>query len=593
MLSINTNLSSLIAQGSMKQSTNKLNQAIERMTTGFKINHAKDNAANYSIATNMTTKIGAYNVAEDNAAMGLDLISTAEGTLDQIEDKLQRLRALQEQAANGTYGEQSLKAINAEANALVDEIERIYNNTEYNGINLMKGRVVGTEESKFIKDIDRRDTSKMTTLASVDETEKLEYGTYSISTAEELAKLATMTNNGLIGADTEFVLANDIDLNGINWIPIGDANLDGPGNTIPGSFYFEACFDGNGYSISNMTTTDIYDSYVGLFGRVRNANIKNVELLQINLMGRINVAGIVGHSTSSIIDNCVVKGIITASTTNLAGIIGNSVNNTIKNCYSQVEISGAARIGGICGTFSSESTIYNCYSNSQLTASRVEPETGGLVGYVYLGTNYIDKSAVLSKVLGLSGIFAGGANTVDNKLVVSNSYYNSLYDVNLLPFINTTYLSEIDNVSPCDADLYAEIKKGNIYSHDSNIKLQVGINSGINSELDFDTGYLLDSLSFLRRIGAGIGDYLTMIDNMLAKASEKLTMFGATSNRLESVLEEITIQRDNLVSSRSTIRDADIAEVSSHYIQQQILQQASATLLATANQSPSIALQHI
>ena len=113
MLTINTNLSSLIAQGSMKLSTNKLNQAIERMTTGFKINHAKDNAANYSIATNMTTKIGAYNVAEDNAAMGLDLISTAEGTLSQIEDKLQRLRALQEQASNGTYGEQSLNAINA------------------------------------------------------------------------------------------------------------------------------------------------------------------------------------------------------------------------------------------------------------------------------------------------------------------------------------------------------------------------------------------------------------------------------------------------------------------------------------------------
>ena len=66
MLSINTNLSSLIAQRSMKQSTNSLNQAIERMTTGAKINHAKDNAANYNIATNMDTKIGAYMVAEDN-----------------------------------------------------------------------------------------------------------------------------------------------------------------------------------------------------------------------------------------------------------------------------------------------------------------------------------------------------------------------------------------------------------------------------------------------------------------------------------------------------------------------------------------------
>ena len=86
---------------------------------------------------------------------------------------------------------------------------------------------------------------------------------------------------------------------------------------------------------------------------------------------------------------------------------------------------------------------------------------------------------------------------------------------------------------------------------------------------------------------------LNILDNFIANISKSQTEIGAVQNRLESVLEEITIQRDNLISSRSTIRDADIAEVSSHYIQQQILQQANATLLATANQSPAIALQLI
>ena len=78
MLSINTNLSSLIAQSSMEKSTDALSLAVERMTTGFKINHASDNAANYSISTNMTTKLNAYMVAEDNVAMGMDLVNTAE-----------------------------------------------------------------------------------------------------------------------------------------------------------------------------------------------------------------------------------------------------------------------------------------------------------------------------------------------------------------------------------------------------------------------------------------------------------------------------------------------------------------------------------
>ena len=125
MLSINTNLSSLIAQNSMKTSSFKLDTAIERMTTGYKINHAKDNAANYSISTNMTTKIGAYMVAEDNALQGLDMINTASESLSLIEDKLMRLRALATQASNDTYGAQSKQAINAEANALVEEIESL------------------------------------------------------------------------------------------------------------------------------------------------------------------------------------------------------------------------------------------------------------------------------------------------------------------------------------------------------------------------------------------------------------------------------------------------------------------------------------
>ena len=73
-MKINTNLSSLIVQSCLKASTNGLNTAIERMTTGFKINHAKDNVANYSINTKLSSKISAYQVAEDNAMMGLELV---------------------------------------------------------------------------------------------------------------------------------------------------------------------------------------------------------------------------------------------------------------------------------------------------------------------------------------------------------------------------------------------------------------------------------------------------------------------------------------------------------------------------------------
>lgn len=99
----------------------------------------------------------------------------------------------------------------------------------------------------------------------------------------------------------------------------------------------------------------------------------------------------------------------------------------------------------------------------------------------------------------------------------------------------------------------------------------------------------MNGLNSLRKIEDK--DNLARIDEMIRTVSAKQTEFGSTQNRLESALEEISVQYENLLSSRSTLRDADIAEESSAYIRNQILQQASATLLATANQTPSIALQ--
>ena len=138
-LTINTNISSLIAQRSLLSATDALNTSIERMTTGYKINHAGDNAAGYSIAMMWDTQIGSLDIAGDNAASGSDLLTTAEETYGLILDHIQRIRDLTEQAANGTYGSQSLKAIGAEMESRLNEINRIAANAEYNGIKLMDG----------------------------------------------------------------------------------------------------------------------------------------------------------------------------------------------------------------------------------------------------------------------------------------------------------------------------------------------------------------------------------------------------------------------------------------------------------------------
>ena len=140
-LTINTNISSLIAQRNLDAATTALNTSIERMTTGYKINHAGDNAAGYSIASLWKTHISTLDVASDNAATGGDLLTTAEEMYTLVLDHVQRIRDLTEQAGNGTQGSQSLKAIGAEITARLQEIDRIAANAEYNGIKLMNGSI--------------------------------------------------------------------------------------------------------------------------------------------------------------------------------------------------------------------------------------------------------------------------------------------------------------------------------------------------------------------------------------------------------------------------------------------------------------------
>ena len=138
-LTINTNIASMVAQRNLETATSSLNKAIERMTTGYKINHASDNAAGYSIARNWETQLGSLDVAADNAATGADMLTTLEDTYALLTDHLQRVRDLTEQAANGTYGSQSLLAIKSEITARLEEVDRIAANCEFNGLKMMTG----------------------------------------------------------------------------------------------------------------------------------------------------------------------------------------------------------------------------------------------------------------------------------------------------------------------------------------------------------------------------------------------------------------------------------------------------------------------
>jgi len=194
-LTVNTNLSSLVVQQNLADATTSLNRAIERMTTGYKINHAKDNAAGYSISTNWTTQLGSIDVALENASMGMDMLTTMEGNLELITGHLQRLRDLTEQAANGTFGTTSLNAIKEEMDARITEITRIATNAEYNGITLFDNKSADVVLQVGIKGgtTDKISVDK-TLFANVDATTLLGSGfsTAAATTAGAPAKLTAL-----------------------------------------------------------------------------------------------------------------------------------------------------------------------------------------------------------------------------------------------------------------------------------------------------------------------------------------------------------------------------------------------------------------
>ena len=138
-LSINTNVISLSVQRSFNSTTTKMNEAMKKMTTGFKINSAADDAAGYGVVKKMESVLSTCDVAETNGQMGSSLLQTQEGVLEIIGSYFQRIRDLTEQAANGTYATSSRQAIASEVAQRMSEINRLCDVTDFNGLKLLDG----------------------------------------------------------------------------------------------------------------------------------------------------------------------------------------------------------------------------------------------------------------------------------------------------------------------------------------------------------------------------------------------------------------------------------------------------------------------
>ena len=544
-MKINTNLSCLIVQSNLKTSTNGLNIAIERMTTGFKINHAKDNAANYSINTKLSSQLSSYEVAQDNVSMGLDMVMTAMDSLELISSHLSRMRDLAELAANGTSGESSLQAIQSEINVRSDEINRLVTNTEFNNLNLFEGEP--EEMGDFIARVDR-----------LTEDEAIAQGYTIITTADELQAM----QDNLSG---KYILMNNIDLEGYDWTPVG---------TTANPFLGE--FNGNGYVISNLKIIKPDENDLGVFGYTGTSSISNLGLENIEINGKDHCGSLVGQGGGTV-KNCYSTNAVISGRYIIGGLIGWDFTNSISFCYSNSDVSGNGYVGALLGE--SYNSVDNCFAVGSVTSPWL---AGGLIGKCY---SKISNSYAAAKVsckndggglVGSAGQDLGNCYwDIDESSQVTSACGTGVTTDELEALIETGILPSI--LEP-ENKYYPTV-------------FQAGIDSSSSSKISLNISFALTVPKINLSTSENARNSLEKIDELIKRVNAKQTEYGAAHNRLESALESIGVSIDNLTSTQSTIRDADIAEESSAYIRNQILQQAAMTLMATANQTPELALQ--
>ena len=205
---INTNISSLNTQRNLNTSQAALTTSIQRLSTGLRVNSAKDDAAGLAIAERMTTQVRGLNMAARNANDGVSLAQTAEGALGKVSDMLQRIRELAVQSANATNSIDDRKALDAEVQQLKEEIGRVATTTKFNGQAILDGTFTNTT---FQVGANNGETISVASIANVQ------------TNALGVSTRASVNSSAISGFATTAIASGDITINGTNIGAIGAA----------------------------------------------------------------------------------------------------------------------------------------------------------------------------------------------------------------------------------------------------------------------------------------------------------------------------------------------------------------------------------
>lgn len=203
---INTNISAIVANGQLQNTEDKLSLSLERLSSGYKINHSKDDPVGLAISQKMRTQIRGLNQADNNAQDGVSVLQTAEGALTEIQSMITRMKELAVQAANDIYSNEERQSIQDEINSLTAEIDRIADETDFNTQSLLNGNLT------------RRTYSDVSGVKQMEVSDGFPAAIYGITVTQD-ARQAVITGTPITMTDTETIdesLVGTITLNGVN-----------------------------------------------------------------------------------------------------------------------------------------------------------------------------------------------------------------------------------------------------------------------------------------------------------------------------------------------------------------------------------------
>lgn len=566
-LVINTNVASLNSQRQLMNSGNALDQATERLSSGKRINSAKDDAAGLAISNRMTSQVRGLDQAIRNANDGVSLVQTAEGALQEVTNILQRMRELSIQSANGIYADDDRKSLNAETIQLKLELDRISSSTSFNGQNLLDGTLrstklqIGSEANQII-DVS---VPSFTTSALGGSSGDI----VGEPAATGLAALNLLTAGDLIINDTAIAdLTTGTTLS--NTLALMNASLDGKGAVASARTEVRAANTGSGILVagSSSLTLTVVDgnnntqSYVitdttSLKHLVEKINTETGVQATLNDAGKLVLSR----------DDALSITINDTSLNNSASGLADATTN-----FSLVLTDTSADKRGVkieAGTI----------TQAEMLALGVDMQDNdkNLQGVtVGAGLSALKKGDLMINGVEINAMALPGPTAAANLAVLIQKINEQSAATGVVVFPGAG-VSNLGMRSVSGAEI--SIKYGDT-AVAATVASQVGLQernasegSGSISSVDIST---VD----------GAQKAIGIIDVAIEQVNETRSRLGAVNNRLEFTVSNLANISEKTSAARSRIVDADFAAETAALSRSQVLQQASTAMLAQSNARP-------